>query len=199
MASGVAVVEGRARRRGAQTLVGTIRGIFCGFPFREIFTGSQPEYCAPSYGVGSSFSEPESLLPAFDQNCALRDTSERSQWENLFPGFSLIQDARSGFCTLGGVFVDRISDLRHWHPVRLWPVDRFCAYRVTLEPLHMQRYPTAMIRAYPVGTGALALSGTTNCRARRVHRFGAAPARQSRSLPFDRYRRGGRVLGLGAH
>jgi hypothetical protein len=36
-------------------------------------------------------------------------------------GLSLIQDAHSGFHVLGGYFVERVSDLRHWKSLRLWP------------------------------------------------------------------------------
>ena len=39
-------------------------------------------------------------------------------------GASFIQDARNGFCVLVGFFVERASDLRHWQPIRLWPVDQ---------------------------------------------------------------------------
>jgi hypothetical protein len=42
-------------------------------------------------------------------------------------GASFIQDAHNGFCVLVGFFVERASDLRHWQPIRLWPVDQWAA------------------------------------------------------------------------
>ncbi len=40
-------------------------------------------------------------------------------------GASFIQDAHNGFCVLVGFFVERASDLRHWQPIRFWPVDQW--------------------------------------------------------------------------